>query len=268
MRTAILEQTKSERALQTGAAMRSLLEPPCGPYSLAGKVSIITGAVGNLGMATAKIFQQAGAKTVLVDRSPDRIREVFKDLVDSEDHFLAGGIDLSNSESLAKLIDLTLARFDRVDVLVNTVGGYRGGKPAHEADLADWDFLFNINLRTTLLCCRAVIPQMLKQGTGKIINIASRDGLRGTAGYAAYSASKSAVLRLTESLADELKASNINVNCIMPGTIDTPQNRASISNGDFAKWVEPAAIADVIAFLASDASRAINGAALPVFGKG
>jgi NAD(P)-dependent dehydrogenase (short-subunit alcohol dehydrogenase family) len=238
------------------------------PFSLAGKVSIITGAVGNLGMATARTFQQAGAKTVLVDRSQDRVREAFKDMADSEDHLLAGGIDLSNPESLAHLVQQTLAKFDRVDVLVNTVGGYRGGKPVHDTDLVDWDFLFNINVRTTLLCCRAVIPHMLKQGSGKIINVASRDGLRGSAGYAAYSASKSAVLRLTESLADELKASNINVNCIMPGTIDTPQNRAAIPNGDFSKWVEPSAIADVIAFLSSDASRAINGAALPVYGKG
>jgi len=155
-----------------------------------------------------------------------------------------------------------------VDALVNTVGGYRGGKPVHEADLADWDFLFNVNVRTTLLCCRAVIPQMVKQQSGKIINVASRDGLSGSAGYAAYSASKSAVLRLTESLANELKVSNINVNCIMPGTIDTPQNRAAVPNGDFSRWVEPAAIAEVILFLASDASRAVNGAALPVFGKG
>ncbi len=237
-------------------------------YSLAGKVTIITGAIGNLGMATARTFHQAGAKMVLVDRSQDRIRDAFKDMADSEDHLLAGGVDLSNPESLAKMVEQTLAKFGRVDVLVNTVGGYRGGKPAHAADLADWDFLFNINLRTTLLCCRAVIPQMLKQGSGKIINVASRDGLHGNAGYAAYSASKSAVLRLTESLADELKPSNINVNCIMPGTIDTPQNRAAIPNGDFSKWVEPQAIAEVIAFLASDASRAITGAAVPVYGKG
>ena len=234
---------------------------------LQNKVSIITGAVGNLGTATARTFQQLGAKTVLVDRSQDRVRETFKDLNDS-DHFLAGGVDLSNPESLRKLIEQTLARFGQVDVLVNTVGGYRGGKPVHDADPADWDFLFNVNLRTTLLCCRSVIPPMLKQGSGKIINIASRDALRGSAGYAAYSASKSAVLRLTESLADELKSSNINVNCIMPGTIDTPQNRAAIPNGDFSKWVEPSAIADLIAFLASGASRAINGAAIPVYGKG
>jgi NAD(P)-dependent dehydrogenase (short-subunit alcohol dehydrogenase family) len=235
---------------------------------LQNKVAIITGAVGNLGMATARLFQEAGAKTVLVDRSQDRVREVFKASENSENSLLAGGIDLANHESLARLVEQTLAKFGRVDVLVNTVGGYRGGKPVHDTELADWDFLFNINLRTTLLCCRAVIPQMLKQGSGKIINVASRDGLHGNAGYAAYSASKSAVLRLTESLADELKASNINVNCVMPGTIDTQQNRAAIPNGDFSKWVEPSAIAEVIVFLASDASRAINGAALPVFGKG
>jgi NAD(P)-dependent dehydrogenase (short-subunit alcohol dehydrogenase family) len=236
--------------------------------TLKNQVVIITGAVGNLGVATARAFQNDGAKTVLVDRSPDRVREVFNDIAGSPDHILAGGVDLSDAASLGKLIEQTLGKFGRVDALVNTVGAYRGGKPVHETDLADWDFLFNINVRTTLLCCRAVIPQMLKQQRGKIISVASRDGLSGSAGYAAYSASKSAVLRLTESLAAELKVSNINVNCIMPSTIDTPQNRAAVPNGDFSKWVEPSAIADVILFLASDAARAVNGVALPVYGKG
>jgi NAD(P)-dependent dehydrogenase (short-subunit alcohol dehydrogenase family) len=109
---------------------------------------------------------------------------------------------------------------------------------------------------------------MLRQGAGKIVNVSSRDGLSGGAGNAAYSASKSAVLRLTESLASELKSSGINVNCIMPGTIDTPQNRKAMPNADFTKWVEPDAIAQVILFLLSDASQAINGASIPVYGKG
>ena len=236
--------------------------------SLENQVAIITGAVGNLGAAVARTFLQAGAKTVLVDRSPDRVREAFKDIAGSKDHLLAGGIDLTEATSLAKLVDQTLAQFGRVDVLVNTVGGFRGGKPVHETDLADWDFLFNINLRTTLLGCRAVVPQMLKQQRGAIINVGSRAALAGTAGYAAYSASKSALLRLTESLAEELKASNINVNCVMPGTIDTPQNRAAMPNSDFSKWVKPEAIAEVIAFLASNAARTIHGAAVPVYGTG
>jgi NAD(P)-dependent dehydrogenase (short-subunit alcohol dehydrogenase family) len=235
--------------------------------TLKNKVVIITGAAGNLGSATARLFQQFGAKTVPVDRSPDRVREAFKDLAGSPDHLLAGGVDLSDAASLGKLVEQTLAKFGRVDALVNTVGAFRGGKPVHEADPADWDFLFSANVRTTLLCCRAVIPQMLKQKSGRIINVSSREGLEAHAGFAAYSASKSAVLRLTESLAAELTASDINVNCIMPSTIDTPQNRAAMPNADFSKWVAPEAIADVIAFLASDAARAVTGAAVPVYGK-
>lgn len=235
--------------------------------TLKNKVVLITGAVGNLGTATARLFQQSGAKTVLVDRSPDRVREAFKDLAGSPDHLLAGGVDLSDAASLARLLEQTIAKFGRVDVLVNTVGAFRGGKPVHEADPADWDFLFSANVRTTLLCCRAVTPQMLKQKSGRIINVSSREGLEAHAGFAAYSASKSAVLRLTESLAAELKASDINVNCIMPSVIDTPQNRAAMPNADFSKWVAPEAIADVIAFLASEAARAVTGAAVPVYGK-
>lgn len=231
-------------------------------------VTLITGAVGNLGFATAQAFQAAGHRTVLVDRAHDRLNATFTKLSGSPEHLLAGGVDLSDPTSLDTLVASVMARFGRIDALVHTVGGWRGGRPVHETDLADWDFLFNVNLRTTLLCCRAVIPQMLKQQSGRIITVASRDGLAGSAGYAAYSASKSAVLRLNEALADELKASNINVNCILPSTLDTPQNRAAMPDADFTQWVEPAAVADVILFLASDAARAVTGAALPVYGKG
>ena len=235
--------------------------------SLAGSVVIITGAVGNLGQATAQALIGAGARTVLVDRSSERLREQFPAIVESPDHLLAGGADLSNPDSIAKIVASATEKFGRVDALVNTVGAWRAGKPVHEMDLADWDFLFNVNLRTTLACCRAVIPPMLRQGRGKIVNVSSRDGLAGGAGSSAYSASKSAVLRLTESLAAELKMSDINVNCILPSTIDTPQNRKAMPNADFSKWVAPEALADVILFLISDASRAINGVALPVYGK-
>lgn len=232
------------------------------------QVVIITGAIGNLGLAVARGFQQLGARTVLVDRSSDRLKATYPALTASPDHLLAGEVDLNDAGSIAQMIEEATKKFGRIDALVNTVGSYRGGKPVHEEELATWDFLFNVNVRTTLLTCRAVIPHMLQGRRGRIINVASRDGLMGSAGYSAYSASKSAVLRLTESLAQELKASNINVNCILPGTIDTPQNRKASPNADFTHWVEPEAIADVILFLASDAARAINGAALPVYGKG
>ncbi len=229
---------------------------------------MVTGASGNLGVATARAFQQSGYKTVLVDRSPDRLAKVFADIAsNSKDHILAGGIDLTSPEAIDRLVSGVVNRFGRIDVLVNTVGAWRGGKPVHEASLDDWDFLFEANLRTTLVACRAVAPRMIQQRFGRMINVASPDALKGTAGYAAYSASKAAVIRLTESLADELKAFDITVNCILPSTIDTPQNRAALANADFTKWVDPAALADVILFLGSDAARAVTGAVLPVFGK-
>jgi NAD(P)-dependent dehydrogenase (short-subunit alcohol dehydrogenase family) len=231
------------------------------------RVVIVTGAVGNLGLATAKAFQRAGARTVLVDRSPDRLKRAHAEVADSRDHFLAGDVDLTDAASVSRFVGEARERFGRLDVLVNTVGGFRGGKPVHEDDPGNWDFLFAVNVRTTLECCRAVIPHLLRAGRGKIVNVASRGALAGDGGYAAYSAAKCAVVRLTESLADELKQGGINVNCVLPGTIDTPENRQERPGADFAKWVEPAAIADVILFLASDAARAVNGAAVPVFGK-
>jgi len=237
-------------------------------FDFKGQVAVITGAAGNLGVATAKAFQRAGARTVLVDRSQCRLGQTYADLVGSRDHLLAGGVDLTDAASVSRMVDQARERFGRLDVLVNTVGGFRGGKPVHEDDPENWDFLFAVNVRTTLECCRAVIPHMLRAGRGKLVNVASRGALAGDGGFSAYSAAKSAVVRLTESLADELKQSGIIVNCVLPGTIDTPQNRQERPSADHGKWVEPAAIADVILFLTSDTARAVSGAAIPVFGKG
>src|ERR1043165_2322051 len=127
------------------------------------QVVMITGASGNLGVATARAFQQRGSKTVLVDRSPDRLTKVFPDLVNSKDHVLAGGIDLTSPEAMDRVVSEVVNRFGRLDILVNTVGAWRGGKPTHEAPLDDWDFLFEANLRTTLVASRAVAPRMIPQ---------------------------------------------------------------------------------------------------------
>ena len=234
--------------------------------SLSQRVVVITDASGNLGAATARAFQRAGAHTVLVDRLADRLHRQYPDLVVSPDHLLLGGVDLADEASVASAIGSADERFGRIDVLVNTVGAWRGGTPVHAAPLADWDFLFAANLRPTLLASRAAVPHFLAQHSGRIVNIAARSGLAGDAGSAAYSAAKSAVLRLTEAMSAELKNSGINVNSVLPSTIDTPQNRAAIPAADFAKWVHPDALADVVLFLASDAARAIHGAAIPVSG--
>lgn len=236
-------------------------------FSLKDKVVIITGAVGNLGQAVARRVQAQGGKTILVDRSSDRLQKTYGELNNSTQHWLAGNVDITDPKAVNAMAAEAHRRFGRLDGLVNAVGGFRGGKPVHETDLSEWDFLYDINVRTTLNACRAVIPYMLQAQSGRIINIASRNAFQGSPHYAAYSAAKTAVLRLTESLAGELKARGINVNCIAPGTIDTPQNREAMPKADFSTWVPPEDLANVIAFLLSDEARSVTGAAMPVYGR-
>ena len=234
---------------------------------LKNKVIIITGAVGNLGRAVAERVQTEGGEMVLVDRSVDRLEKSYGDLKAYEQYWLAGGVDLTEPKAVNDMAAAAFKRFGRIDGLVNTVGGFRGGKPVHEADLSEWDFLYDINVRTALNACRAVIPYMLKSQSGRIINVGSRNAFQGSPNYAAYSATKAMVLRLSESLAGELKARGINVNCIVPGTLDTPQNREAMPKADFATWVPPGDLAHVIAFLLSDGARSVTGTAVPVYGR-
>jgi NAD(P)-dependent dehydrogenase (short-subunit alcohol dehydrogenase family) len=235
-------------------------------FDFSDRVVVITGAAGNLGGAVARAFEAAGAKLVLVDRRPDRLQRLFPKLADSPDHYLATSVDLTDVESVGAVVAEVRQRFGRIDVLVNAAGGYRAGTPVHETPLETWDFVLDLNARTGFISSSAVIPVMLEQGSGTIVNVSARAGLKGAGKAAAYSVSKSAVIRLTESMSAELKRSGINVNCILPGTIDTSQNRESMPTADHSRWVPPEALADVILFLASDAARAVHGAAVPVYG--
>lgn len=237
-------------------------------YDLIDRVAIVTGAAGNLGGSVARTFGAAGAKLVLVDRGAERLPQLFPDLVDSPRAYLATSVNLVDASAVDAVVRGTLQRFGQIDVLVNAVGGWRGGAPVHETPLDTWDLLMNLNVRTMIVVSSIVIPVMLKRGSGRIINVAARAGLSGSSKGGAYSAAKSAVIRLTESMSAELKNSGINVNCVLPATIDTPQNRADMPKGDTSRWVKPEAIADVILFLASDAARAVQGAAIPVYGRG
>ena len=238
---------------------------------LSGCVAIITGAVGNLGLATARAFEARGASLVLVDRSPTRLAEVFPAAAGSDHHLLQPGTDLTDASSVGQVVENAQERFGRIDVLVNTVGGFHGGPPTHEDDPRNWEKMFTLNVIPTLLISRAVAASMLAQDRssasgGRIVNVASQSALAGAKGLGAYSAAKSAVLRLTETMACELGKSGIGVNAVMPGTLDTPQNRAAMPNADQSKWVAPEAVADVIAFLCSPAARAVTGAAIPIAG--
>ncbi len=216
----------------------------------------------------ARRFLDAGARVVLPDRDPERLDRHFPELATAPDRALAPRCEITDAESVDALVLGALDRFGRIDVLANVAGAFRGGKPVHETPVADWEQMWRINATTAFLLCRAVVPVMLGQGSGAIVNVASGSALSGTPGAAAYSASKAAVVRLTESLAAEVKARGVRVNAVLPGTIDTEANRRAMPGADTARWVAPEALADVILFLAGPAAKAIHGVALPVFGLG
>jgi NAD(P)-dependent dehydrogenase (short-subunit alcohol dehydrogenase family) len=223
---------------------------------------VISGAGGVLGGAAAEAFAAAGAHVALIDRSADA-KGLDKRL--GAPHFLVGGIDLTDFAQTQRAMDAVASRLGGIDVVVNIAGGFRWETVA-DGKLDTWDFLYNINLRTAVCASKAALPH-LTAGGGRIINIGAAAVAKAGAGMGAYTASKAGVIKLTEALAEELKDKGINVNAVLPSIIDTPANRADMPQADFARWVTPAALADVIVFLASDGARAITGASIPVSGR-
>lgn len=230
------------------------------------KVVLITGPAGNLGSAVVEQFLNEGSSLFLIDNRADRLSKLFPHLVNSEDHLLIPEIDLTNLNHINEAISVGVNKFKRIDVLVHTTGGFQMGEKVHEITETSWDFLLDLNLKTLLNITKAVIPHMIDQKSGKIITIGARPSLAGKAKMGAYSVAKAGVLRLTESLSAELKVEGINVNCVIPGTIDTPQNRKSMPGADTSKWVTPESLANIIKFLASEGAKDIHGAAIPAYG--
>ena len=218
------------------------------------RVVLVTGAAGALGKAVVEKFATGDATVAQLDVVP----------IDNA-HYSAV-CDLTDSESCKEAVVAIVDSLGAIDVLANIAGGFTMGETVHEISDETWDFMFGLNAKSVINMARAVLPVMLPRHSGKIVNIGARAGLRGAPNMAAYSASKSVVMRLTESLADELKEEGINVNAILPSIIDTERNRQDMPNADFNKWVAPAAIAEVVAFLASAAADPIHGALLPVEG--
>lgn len=236
-------------------------------FDFRGQVAVITGAGGNLGAAVTRAFLAARAHVVPVDRSVDRLPTLFSDIATASEHLLVNGVDLTDPAAVTGMVARVMERFGRIDVLVNAAGGFRADGPVHQTSLETLELMLSINLRTAFIASQAVVPIMLAQGRGRIVNVASRAALAGTRNVSAYSASKAAVVRLTESLSAELRDAGINVNCVLPSIIDSAPNRAEMPNADPGKWVTPESLAEVILFLASDAARDVHGASLPVFGR-
>lgn len=224
---------------------------------------MITGAAGNLGRCVAASFHASGANLVLVDLQRESLQKAFG----AEDQRrLFAPTNLLEQEQVDGAARAAIERFGRIDVLCNLAGGFRMGEAVHQTLDRTWDFLFDINARTLLHAVRAVVPRMIENGGGKIVNVGAFAAQKGLGQMGAYCAAKGAVIRLTEALAAELGEQNINVNCVLPSVIDTPENRAAMPGTDPTRWVAPEDLASVIVFLASDAARAIHGAALPVTG--
>lgn len=218
------------------------------------QVVLVTGAAGALGAAVVGHFAEGGASVAQLD------------VVEIDNGHYSDTCDLTTFEDCQTAVTNVLAKFGRIDVLANIAGGFAMGDPVHETSADTWNFMMALNAQSVLNMSRAVVPAMINSGHGKIVNIGARAGLRGAPNMAAYSASKSVVIRLTESLADELKEKKINVNCILPSIIDSERNREDMPDADFNRWVRPDQIAEVVGFLASTAAEPIHGAAIPVEG--
>lgn len=210
----------------------------------------VTGAAGVLGQAVATAFINEGASVSGID------------IVNVDTEFKLHQADLIDAQDARRVV----TEIGTIDVLANIAGGFTMGDTVASTSDETWDFMYNLNARTVFNMVRAVAPQMQERKRGKIVNIGARNALTGIGNMAAYSASKSVVIRLTESMAEELKSENINVNCILPSIIDTPRNREDMPKADFSAWVAPEAMAKVVLFLASSDADPIHGASLPVTG--
>jgi NAD(P)-dependent dehydrogenase (short-subunit alcohol dehydrogenase family) len=229
-----------------------------------GRVAVITGGFGVVGKTIVARFAAAGYSVAALGRAP---AEVAERPGGSAATLVIGGVDLTDSAATQKAMDASVDKLGALDVLVNVAGGFRW-QLFGEGDLSVWDLMYEVNLKTALVATRAALPGLLKSPSARIVNVgAGAAADRSRAGMGAYTAAKAGIQKLTESLADELKDRSVCVNAVLPGTVDTPQNRLDMPNADYSRWVAPADLAAVVLFLASVEARAVNGAALAVAGR-
>lgn len=222
---------------------------------------VVTGAAGNLGRAVAAAFAATGANLALIARNPAQLADAFGPQTAQR---LLLGADLLDRDEVDRAVATTVGRYGRIDVLCNIAGGFRMGEAVHELSDETLAFAFDVNVRSLVNAAHAVVPRMLAGNGGRIVNVAAFAAQRGGARMGAYSAAKSAVIRLTEAMEAELHDRGIHANCVLPTIIDTPDNRKAMPRADRSTWVSPRDLASVILFLASEDARAMHGAALPV----
>ena len=237
--------------------------------SLNGKVAIVTGATGSLGRVVVKTLLDQGVNVVATYRSDEKQNELDGFVGEVGGRFTSVQADVTSESSVQVLFQKVIGKYGRVDILLNLVGAYSGGSEIANTKESDWDYMMDVNLKSAFLCCKTALSYMTGQNYGKIVNVSARTAVekRFRSKSGAYAVSKAGIIVLTETIAEEVKKYDINVNCIMPSTIDTLNNRRSFPDRDFSKWVKPEQIAKVILFLVSDDSKIISGASVPVYGK-
>lgn len=228
----------------------------------------ITGASGGLGHRVAAHFAQAGARVALLAQHEAALQHTVATWpAEWQTRALCLPVNLLEPQAVQQACAQVLERWGRIDVAVHLAGGFTMGQGVHQPDFAAaLDQMLDLNLRTVVHSLAAVVPAMLAQGGGVVVNVGAASAGQGAAHMGAYAASKSALARLTESLAAEVKGQGVRVNAVLPSTLDTPANRAAMPDADPSRWVAPDALADAIGFLASPAARAVHGACLPVVG--
>lgn len=217
---------------------------------------IVTGGFGVLGHVVAAAFAAAGDKVARIDFAP-AAKEPVAGALD------IGGVDLTDAVATQRAVDKVVAAHGGIDVLVNIAGGFTW-ETVEGGSLDAWARMQAMNLTTCVTMTKLALPHIAKSQAGRIVNIGAGAALKAAMGMGAYAASKSGVHRLTEALAEEVASQGVTVNAVLPSIIDTPTNRADMPDADVSTWVKPEAIADVIAFLASDAARSVTGALVPV----
>lgn len=231
------------------------------------KSVLVTGGTGALGGAVVREFLKEGATVTVLYRNEPSLKALRESLGELAWPLDALRAELTHEQEVSDALRATIERRGRLDVLVNVAGGYLGGVSLERLSTSDWDRVLDVNLRSTFYVCRAAVPYMRAQRRGRIINVASRAGLRGVASMSAYSVAKGGVIRLTEALAEELQDDGITVNCVLPSIMDTPANRSAMPKANPSRWVSTESVARVILFLASDDAEVVNGAAIPVYGR-
>jgi NAD(P)-dependent dehydrogenase (short-subunit alcohol dehydrogenase family) len=229
-----------------------------------GKTIVVTGALGALGSVIAEAAAKRGASVAALDHAK-AAPEGFAERL-GPNALIVGGVDLTSAPAAEAAMASVKAKFGRIDALFNIAGGFQWDTVA-EGKVDSWDHMYAMNLKTALNACKAALPYLMESGAGRIVNVGAGSALHAASGMGPYAASKSAVHRLTESLADELKLKGVTVNAVLPSTIDTAANRRDMPNADFSRWVAPADLAAVILFLASDEAKAVTGALIPVSGR-